>query len=467
MSLFPLFLKLEGRPVLVVGGGEIAEGKVSSLLHAGAFVHVVAPTATLAISAWAEEGRIQWHKRSFAASDVSDQELVIAATSSPDVNHEVYAEAHRHRVLCNVVDDPPYCDFYFPAVVRRGDLQIAISTGGQSPALAQQLRLQLESQFGPEYAERISELGRQRREVLATQPPGDARKKLLHELAQEVLEFDPVEAQARRKDRKAQPEGKNVYLVGAGPGDPGLLTLKAHKLLGTADVILHDELVSQEILQLARPDANLVNVGKRHGAKRITQEQINTLLIHFAAQGLTVVRLKGGDPLIFGRAGEEMQALEAASIDFEIVPGITAASAAAAAAQVSLTDRRSASTVVFTTPHRCAGKENTDWLRTARRDATLAIYMPGSGYEALAHDLEAAGFSGETPCLIISGAATHRQQARRTTLSQLAGLPPLPAPSLLLIGESLGHRHQETGADLEEVSLSQSFETPEGTFRME
>ena len=467
MSLFPLFLKLEGRPVLVVGGGEIAEGKVSSLLHAGAFVHVVAPTATLAISAWAEEGRIQWHKRSFAASDVSDQELVIAATSSPDVNHEVYAEVHRHRVLCNVVDDPPYCDFYFPAVVRRGDLQIAISTGGQSPALAQQLRLQLESQFGPEYAERVSELGRQRREVLATHPPSDARKKLLHELAQEVLEFDPVEAKAHRKDRKIQPEGKNVYLVGAGPGDPGLLTLKAHRLLGTADVILHDELVSQEILQLARPDANLVNVGKRHGAKRITQEQINTLLIHFAAQGLTVVRLKGGDPLIFGRAGEEMQALEAAGIDFEIVPGITAASAAAAAAQVSLTDRRSASTVVFTTPHHCAGKENTDWLRTARRDATLAIYMPGSGYEALAHDLEAAGFSGETPCLIISGAATHRQQARRTTLSQLAGLPPLPAPSLLLIGESLEHRHQETGADLEEVSLSQSFETPEGTFRME
>jgi len=461
MSLFPLFLKLEGRPVLVVGGGEIAEGKIASLLHTGASVHVVAPTATPAISAWAQETKIQWHKRSFQAEDAKDHDLVIAATSSTDVNHQVYAEAHLHGVLCNVVDDPPYCDFYFPAVVRRGDLQIAISTGGQSPALAQQLRAQLESQFGPEYAERLSELGRERREILATYPPGKDRKKLLHQLAQQGLE------QTQRKQKQHKARNRNVYLVGAGPGDPELLTLKAHNLLRSADVILHDELVSEEILRLAPPSAALINVGKRHGAKRISQDQINALLVHFATQGSIVVRLKGGDPLIFGRAGEEIEALNAAGIDFEIVPGITAASAAAAAAQVSLTDRRSASTVIFTTPHHCAGKEHTHWLKTARRDATLAIYMPGSDYQTLAHDLEAAGFSGETPCLVVSGAGTHSQQARRTTLSHLAALPPLPAPSLLLIGEALANKQQEASAGLDEVSLSQSFEAPEGTFRAE
>src|SRR5581483_8146329 len=349
---------------------------------------------------WAKETKIQWHKRVFHADDVKNKDLVIAATSSTDVNHQVYTEARRQGVLCNVVDDPPYCDFYFPAVVRRGDLQIAISTGGQSPAMAQQLRLQLENQFGPEYAERLSELGDRRREILATHPPGKDRKKLLHQLAQQGLE----QIQQEHTNPKASGESKNVYLVGAGPGDPELLTLNAHNLLRSADVILHDELVSAEVLRLANPAAALINVGKRHGTKRITQDQINSLLVHFAAQGSIVVRLKGGDPLIFGRAGEEMEALNNAGIDFEVVPGITAASAAAAAAQVSLTDRRSASTVVFTTPHHCAGKEHSNWLKTARRDATLAIYMPGSDYETLSHDLEAAGFPAETPCLVVSGA---------------------------------------------------------------
>src|SRR5260370_4454212 len=189
MSLFPLFLKLQGQPVLVVGGGEIAEGKIGSLLHTGALVHVVAPEATSAIRGWVQEKRIQWHQRNFAHEDVKRKQLVIAATSSADVNHEVYGKARHHGVLCNVVDDPPYCDFYFPAVVRRGDLQIAISTGGQSPALWHQPRPQPENPRGPAYAELVSELGEQRRLIWATQPAGDERKKLLHELAQQGLEL--------------------------------------------------------------------------------------------------------------------------------------------------------------------------------------------------------------------------------------------------------------------------------------
>jgi uroporphyrin-III C-methyltransferase/precorrin-2 dehydrogenase/sirohydrochlorin ferrochelatase len=460
MSLFPLFLKLEGRPVLVVGGGEIAEAKVSSLLHAGASVQVVSPTATPAISALAEESHIQWHRRKFTLNDVEGKKLVIAATSSPEINHEVYAEAQRQGVLCNVVDDPPYCEFYFPAVVRRGDLQIAISTGGQSPALAQQLRFELEKQFGPKYAERVAELGEQRRQILATYPAGEERKQLLHRLAQQSL--DAAEADSKRTFSHQPPKSGKVYLVGAGPGDPDLLTVKAHNLLRSADVILHDELVSQEILELAPPDANLINVGKRRGQKHVAQEHINALLVHFGSQSLNVIRLKGGDPLIFGRAGEEIEALEAAGIAFEIVPGITAASAAAAATQVSLTDRRIASMIIFTTPHRCAGKENADWLRLARRDATLAIYMPGSNYEALARDLADAGFAADTPCVIVSGAATRAQQARRTTIAHLAALAPLPAPSLLLVGEALATDRRDDKAGLAEFSSGQSFEAEEG-----
>jgi uroporphyrin-III C-methyltransferase/precorrin-2 dehydrogenase/sirohydrochlorin ferrochelatase len=463
MSLFPLFLKLEGKTVLVVGGGEAAAAKVSSLLHAGALVQVVSPTATPAVSALAEDERIQWHRRQFSIADVNGKELVIAATSSPEVNHEVYAEARRQRVLCNVVDDPPYCDFYFPSVVRRGDLQIAISTAGQSPALAQQLRLQLENQFGPEYAERVSELGEQRRRILATHPAGEERKQLLHRLAEQSLEA--AEAESKKTRSHHRPECGKVYLVGAGPGDPDLLTLKAHELLRSADVILHDELVSREILELARPDANLINVGKRHGEKHIAQEQINSLLVHFGSEKLNVVRLKGGDPMIFGRAGEEIDALEAAGIDFEIVPGITAGLAAGAAAKVSLTDRRHASTVVFTTPHHCAGKENNDWLRMARRDATLVIYMPGSAYEALAHDLESAGFAADTPCVIVSGVATSVQQARRTTISHLAALAPLAAPSLLLVGDALAPACREANPGFEEVASTQAFEAEDGLRR--
>ena len=437
MSLFPLFLNLEGQPALVVGGGEIAEAKIASLLHAGADVEVVAPQVTATISKWAQSGAINWRQRSFAPDDVLEKQLVIAATSSPEVNHNVYAEARRNGVLCNVVDDPPYCDFYFPAVVRRGDLQIAISTGGQSPALAQQLRFELEAQFGPEYAERVRKLGKQRRSILATHPANEERKQLLHQLARKEL--------GRHSAIK-----KRVYLIGAGPGDPELLTLKAHNLLRSADVVLHDDLVSPEILELARAGATLINVGKRHSEKRVTQEEIHTLMIHFASQELTVVRLKGGDPLIFGRASEEMQALAAAGVAFEVVPGITAASSAAAAAQVSLTDRRTASSVVFTTSHHCAGKEQINWLKMASRDTTVAIYMPGSEYAGLARDLEGAGFPVETPCVVVSGAGTRNQQVRQTTIARLREQPPLPAPALVLVGDALAAGAQTSTRAVEE-----------------
>ncbi|HKU19960.1 MAG TPA: uroporphyrinogen-III C-methyltransferase [Terriglobales bacterium] len=226
-----------------------------------------------------------------------------------------------------------------------------------------------------------------------------------------------------------------VYLVGAGPGDPDLLTVKAARLLRNADAVLHDELVTPEILRLARPTAQLHNVGKRCGKKKVTQEEINFLMVGLAAAGERVVRLKGGDPLIFGRAGEEIAALKAADIPYEIVPGVTAALAAATAAGIPLTHRRGADALILFTGHRAANNENSDWRDLARSGATLAIYMPGNNYGAIALRLRTAGLGRETACAIVSRASTAEQQLYVTTVADLPTAPRLAAPALLIVGD--------------------------------
>ena len=226
-----------------------------------------------------------------------------------------------------------------------------------------------------------------------------------------------------------------VYLVGAGPGDPELLTVKAVRVLKSADVVLHDDLVSDEILELVGAHAQLHNVGKRCGKKAITQTEINFLMASLAAQGLRVVRLKSGDPLIFGRAAEEMAALRQTNIDFEIVPGVTAAFGAAATAQIPLTDRRSSHAVVFLTGHHASEHDPTNWQSLVSLGATIVVYMPGRKLGGLVRKLRSAGMAGETPCAVISRATTQEQQTLTTTLEKLPDLPQLPAPTLLVIGE--------------------------------
>jgi uroporphyrin-III C-methyltransferase len=226
-----------------------------------------------------------------------------------------------------------------------------------------------------------------------------------------------------------------VYLVGAGPGDPELLTLKALRLLRTADVVLHDDLVTPEILKLISSSAEVQNVGKRCGSKAIRQEEINFLMVARAASGLQVVRLKSGDPLIFGRAGEEIEALRQASIEYEIVPGVTSALGAAAAAGIPLTHRQASSTLVLTAGHRASADDDADWTRVAASRSTLVVYMPGSGYREISRRLKAAGFASETPCAIISRATTPEQRIHRTTVSDLHQAPKLASPALLVVGE--------------------------------
>lgn len=423
MALFPIFVKLEDRPVLLVGAGPVAESKVAGLLAARARVVVVAPTATDGIARLAAEGTLVWHQRAFHVSDLDGMTLVVAAVPR-DVAASAFAAARARGILCNSVDDIGNCDFYYPSVVARGDLQIAISTAGHSPALAQRLRLQLERQFGPEYADWVQQLGAARRELFAADLDPDARKEQLHRLAAEGPSGE--EAGARS-------EG-HVYLVGAGPGDPELLTLKALRILGQADVVLHDDLLTPEILELIPPGARVECVGKRHGERQMTQQEINRRLCEYGLAGEMVVRLKGGDGAIFGRATEEMEALRAAGVPFSIVPGVTAASGAAAAAGVSLTDRRLGSSLVFLTAQRCKGNPPPNWKAVADLGGTAAIYMPG-GHEAdLARQLMESGLPSDTPCVVVASASRADQRAITTTLGAIPTLPQLPAPTLLLIG---------------------------------
>jgi uroporphyrin-III C-methyltransferase/precorrin-2 dehydrogenase/sirohydrochlorin ferrochelatase len=431
MSLLPIFLKLERRPVLVVGAGAVALDKIGSLLKAGARVRVVAPAAHAEVQALAEASAIEWLQRGFEPSDLDGQELVIAATDQAEVNAAVYRAAGARGIFCNSVDDIPNCDFFFGSVVARGQLQIAISTAGESPALAQRLRREIDAQLPQDLGPWLDEIGELRREILATHPRSEERRLLLHELAHRPLCDSPTCATRLISRAPLPDDAPRVFLVGAGPGDPDLLTVKAVRLIQAGDVILHDDLVPQAILDLASR-AEIVNVGKRCGTKSITQDQINALMIEHARQGRTVVRLKSGDPLIFGRAAEEMEALRHAGIAFEIVPGITSALAAAASIPASLTDRRAASNVIFSTGHHA--QSHNEAPLPSIEDATRVVYMPGRNLTLLAEQWMAEGLPGDFPCVLVSRAAQPDQQVRHTRLDNLGGEPVMQAPSLLLAG---------------------------------
>ena len=427
MTLLPIFVKLDGRPGLLVGAGNVALEKLHSLLPTGLRIRVIAPEAKDEFRVLAAEGRIQWTQRAFEPADLDGNFIVIAATNDPEVNATVHREADRRGILTNSVDDPPHCDFYFGSIVRRGDLQVAISTAGESPAVAQQLKHEIDAQLPDDLGSWLKEIGQLRRNILATHPPGEDRKALLHRIARrQMLTHSPQDSD--------DDQGK-VYLVGAGPGDPDLLTLKALRLIRAANVILHDDLVTSEILALANPNAEIVNVGKRCGTKSITQEEINALMTEQASAGRSVVRLKSGDPLIFGRAAEEMAALKEADISFEVVPGITAAFAAAAAIPCSLTDRNGASNVVFSTGHHA--QSHNEASIPELEDATRVVYMPGRDLTLLALQWLGEGLPPDFPCAIVSHAAQPGQQVQRTTLGELDNARPTLSPSLLIAGWTL------------------------------
>jgi len=432
MALLPIFLSLANRNVLLVGAGNVALDKIGSLLPTGLRLRVIAPEALSEIRTLALENKLEWIERPFAPSDLDGSFLVIAATDSPQVNAAVYQGSLARNIPCNSVDDIPNCDFFFGSIVNRGSLQIAISTSGESPAVAQRLRREIDAQLPDDLGPWLENLGELRREILATHPRTEARKLLLHQLAQRPL-CESATCPSRQLARAPLAENRGkVALVGAGPGDPDLLTVKALRQIQSADVILHDDLVPRTILQLAQPHAVVVNVGKRCGTKIITQEEINALMISHVRARRSVVRLKSGDPLIFGRAAEEMAALREAGIEFQIVPGITSAFAAAAAVGCSLTDRNSASNVTFSTGHHAQSHNHAPLPEI--EDTTRVVYMPGRNLTLLAEEWLQQGLPPDFPCAVVSHAGQPGQQVAYTTLAELGSLPPIPAPSLLIAG---------------------------------
>lgn len=497
MSLLPIFLKLESRPGLLVGAGNVAIDKLGSLLPTGLRLRVVAPEARPEFQELAARGRIELVLRRFHPADLDGQFIAIAATDLPNVNAEVYRLARERGILTNSVDDIPNCDFFFGSVVGRGALQVAISTAGESPAFAQRLRREIDAQLPAEIGPWLEDLGRLRRQILAALPAGESRRALLHRLANRPI--DPAretilnsglegETAAGRIDRYPRsqnrepstssgqalhptdidlcvgtpalghavtqaartPTAGRVALVGAGPGDPDLLTVKAYRLIQTADVILHDDLVAPAILDLAAPDATVENVGKRCGEKTITQDEINALMVAHARAGNSVVRLKSGDPLLFGRAAEEIAALTAAGVAHEIVPGVSAAFAAAAAIGRSLTDREWASNVIFSAGHH-AQSHNKAAL-PAIEDATRVVYMPGRDLTLLAAQWLAEGLPPELPCAIVSRAAQPDQSVFSTTLGELPSAPVAQAPSLLMAGWAVRDRASQAQVETAAVA---------------
>ncbi len=488
MSLLPVFLKLNGRPCLVVGAGEVATGKIESLVLSDAVVTVVAPWAKPEIELLAERGAITWHRREFMDSDIDGQFVVIAGTDITPVNQHVYRLCDAAGTLCNAVDDIPHCDFYYGSVVSRGDLQIAISTAGESPSTAQKLKREIDAALPHDLGPWLHTVGSLRREVLAAYPASEERKSLLgilgersvceakscpsrrlalpHLHLESLMGRSPLPAhvphavqlnQGVQPSQSAQPklgvqprqdaQLKSVMLVGAGPGDPDLLTVKAARLLASADLLLHDDLVPETILALAPPTAEIVSVGKLCGTHGITQQQIHELMIAGARAGRAVVRLKSGDPLMFGRAGEEMEALRAAGIPFEVVPGVTAASAAAAAIPCSLTDRRAASSVLLTTAHTATQNGSAEPANPVKQEPTRIVYMPGRDLTHIAREWRASGLPTDYPCVLVSRAGRPDQKVTRTTLNLLHVTSPGAAPSLLMGGEVFAERFATIAED--------------------
>ena len=455
--LYPLFADLRDRIVLVVGGGAVAARKIAALRSAGATVRVGAPVLEHGLQEMAARGEIVHLHGEFRDDWLHEAWLVVAATDDRAVNRAVAAAAGERRVFANVVDDAELSSFQVPSVVERGPLQVAISTGGAAPMLARHLREKLEAQLDESWAALTELLARHRQRIRRRFPAIAARRRWFERLLAGPLQVllrqrQPLRAEhallAALSEQVDEHAHGSVALVGAGPGDPGLLTLRGLRLLNEADAILHDHLVSAEVLALARRDAECVDVGKHASINHAssdpatnasaTQERIHALMLGYARKGRRVVRLKGGDPFVFGRGGEELEFLRAHDIDYEVVPGITAALACAAYAGVPLTHREHAQSVRLLTAHRKDGDDNLDWRALAADRQTLAVYMGVAGLERLRTRLLEHGRAPGTPFALIENGSRPGQRVVTGTLADLperARAHSMQSPALLILGE--------------------------------
>lgn len=456
MDYLPIFLKLTDRPVLVVGGGAVAARKVATLLKAQANVTVLAPDLSESLRTQLAQNQIVHQPASYHTATLAQQTyaLVFAATDDTTINQQVQADAQKHGIPVNVIDSPEACDFIMPSIVDRSPVVVAVSTGGYSPALARMIRARLETLIPASYGKLAELIDKYR--ALINQKLGSDREKqqfwektldgkvpelvfsgrtrLADQLLQEALSASkPISAGKSAKNNLGE-----VYLVGAGPGDPDLLTFRALRLIQRADVVLHDRLVSAPIIALARSDAEKIYVGKEKANHAVPQDQINQLLVKLAKQGKRVLRLKGGDPFIFGRGGEEIRDLVAEGIAFQVVPGVTAAAGCGAYAGIPLTHRDYSQSVSFVTGHLKDGSFNLNWELLSQPNQTVVIYMGLTGLEIISQKLIEHGVSKDMPAALIQQGTTENQRVITATLSTLhdkVKQENVTPPTLVIIGE--------------------------------
>ena len=443
MDYLPLFADLAGRPVLVVGGGDIAARKIELLRRAGARIQIASRELCPELQALLDEQQLEWLATSFEPAQLDKVFLVIAATDDNALNAQVYDEANARHKLVNVVDDQPKCSFIFPSIVDRSPLVVAISSSGTSPVLARMLREKLETLL-PSHLGQMAELaGQWRDKVKARFSRMSDRRRYWERIfngrfASQMATGDVTAAKQTLDSELGDqpPRQGEIILVGAGPGDSGLLTLRGLQVMQLADVVLYDHLVSDEVLDLVRRDADRICVGKRASAHLLPQDEINQLMVQLAQKGKRVVRLKGGDPFIFGRGGEELQAAQQAGIPFQVVPGVTAAAGATAYAGIPLTHRDYAQSVLFITGHCRPDGDDIDWPSLARARQTLAIYMGAVKAAHISQQLILHGRAASTPVAVIGRGTRSDQQVLTGTLEHLETLAAsAPSPALLVIGE--------------------------------
>jgi uroporphyrin-III C-methyltransferase/precorrin-2 dehydrogenase/sirohydrochlorin ferrochelatase len=486
MNTFPLFFKLEGRKVLIVGGGDVALRKADLLSRAGACITVLAPVICAELQALLEDNKHTLVYENYNKTYMIGARVIIAATDDETLNHHVHADATELNIPVNVVDTPPLCDFIFPAIVDRNPIVIGISSNGKAPVLARLLRARLETLIPQGYGKLAKLAGDFRAEVKTKIPTLTGRRQFwerafegqVSELmfagnetqaaAQLQADLDSTAAQidknshatlapiptteqaassitvdADTETTPVQPVGE-VYIVGAGPGDPELLTFKALRLMQQADIVFYDALVSPQVLDLCRRDADKVFVGKKRSNHAVAQLGINELLVNEAKQGRRVVRLKGGDPFIFGRGGEEIESLRAHGIPYQVVPGITAANAAASYAGIPLTHRDHSQSVRFVTGFLKAGAPNDNFKNLLDTDETVVFYMGLHSLPRLTEGLIEAGRCADTPIAIISNASMPNQQVLTGTLATIVAQQEkeqLPTPALLIMGDVVALHH--------------------------
>ncbi|MEO5702739.1 MAG: siroheme synthase CysG [Gammaproteobacteria bacterium] len=446
MDYLPVFLDIKNKPCLVIGGGEVAARKAALLLRAGGLVTIVSPSLATTLQQWVQEAKVSYRSAVFSESDLDGCSLAIAATDDSTVNRRVYELAVQKNIPVNVVDSPELCSFIFPSIVDRSPIIVAVSSGGASPVLARLLRARLETLIPTAYG-RLAALAASFRDAVKQRFTRPAERRIFWEkilqgpIAERVFagQYDAARTALQNELDADHPSATGeVYLVGGGPGDPDLLTFRALRLMQQADVVLYDRLVSDDVLDLTRRDAERIYVGKRRSVHAVRQEEINRLMVKLAKEGKRVLRLKGGDPFIFGRGGEEIDTLAQEGIPFQVVPGITAANGCAAYAGIPLTHRDYAQACIFVTGNLKDGSMDLNWDALVQPQQTIVVYMGLVGLDILCHELIAHGLPATMPAALIQQGTTRNQRVLMGTLESLPEIiinTEVHAPTLIIIGE--------------------------------